>query len=707
MKFENKSYVTGEGIYYKGVLRDIKRSKISFQPIYEAFTNSLEAIKIKFRTNPGYKGGIRIRIYSIQNTDESLSFSRLEIEDNGIGFNDEEFNRFITYKDFTKGFKNLGSGRIQYVHNFDSTKIVSKYQSNGDYREREFLVSKDDKFLAKNSITFHKKDKIIESKNAETGTRLIFEGLLDKTKASYHSLDDKTLKEHLLKRYVQYFCLNKENLPSIKIEYFIYGEKSSTSSITIKDIPKIDKTTKVDVQYSKLSDDAKEIISLDKAESFTINAYKLNRSFLKENQIKLTSKNEVIENFDIDLQLLTKNEIINGNHFLFLISSDYLDEKDKNERGEIEIPNYHEFSSNSNLFYEEEIILDLLENKINGAVYKLYPEIEKINEEKELELEKLKKMFLLPDMEDLDISPNDSDKRILEKFYTAEAKKQAELDANLKQSIDRLSILDTTAEDYGNSLEKEIENIVRVIPQQNKKELTHYVARRKLVLELFALILDKKLSVQNDGFRNKDEALLHNLIFQQSADRSDKSDLWIINEDFIYFQGISESKISDLEIDGKKIIRDNLTKEEEDFRISLGEDRYAKRPDILLFPEEQKCIIIEFKNPDVSVSDHLNQINNYATLLKNFTTSQFNLTTFYGYLIGEKINSLDVRAYDADFKNAYNFDYLYRPAKTIANLFNSNQSEGSLYTEVLKYSTLLERAKMRNKTFIEKITNTN
>ncbi|MDT0685228.1 ATP-binding protein [Autumnicola psychrophila] len=704
MKFENESYITGEGIYYKGVLRDIKRSKISFQPIYEAFTNSLEAVKIKSKTKTDFKGEIRIRIYSTQNTDESLSFSRLEIEDNGIGFNDEEFNRFVTYKDFTKGFKNLGSGRIQYVHNFDNTKFISKYQSNGDFREREFVVSKDDKFLAKNSITFHKKDKLI-FKGESTGTRLIFEGLLDKTKASYHSLNDKILKDHLLKRYVQYFCLNKESLPTIKIEHFIYGEKLSTSYITIKDIPKIDKTTNIDVEYSKLSDDGKNVINVDKSETFTINAYKLNKSFLKENQIKLTSKDEVIENFDIDLQLLTKDEIIDDSHFLFLISSDYLDEKDKNERGEIDIPNYHEFSSNSNVFYEEEIILDLVENQINGAVYELYPEIEKINKVKQLEFEKLKQMFLLSDLEDLNISPNDSDKKILEKFYTAEAKKQAELDANLKHSIDRLNILDTTAEDYSDSLEKEIENIVRVIPLQNKKELTHYVARRKLVLELFALILDRKLSVQNDGSRNKDEALLHNLIFQQSNDSSDKSDLWIINEDFIYFQGISESKLSDLEIDGEKLLRDDLTKEEEEFIRSLGEDRYAKRPDILLFPEEQKCIIIEFKNPSVSVSDHLNQINNYATLLKNFTTSQFNLTTFYGYLIGEKINALDVRTYDADFKDAYNFDYLYRPAKTIANLFNSNQAEGSLYTEVLKYSTLLERAKMRNKTFIEKITN--
>ncbi|MFV8357398.1 type I restriction endonuclease [Flavobacterium sp. XS1P32] len=295
----------------------------------------------------------------------------------------------------------------------------------------------------------------------------------------------------------------------------------------------------------------------------------------------------------------------------------------------------------------------------------------------------------------------------MEKFYTAEARKKAELDSNLKNSIERLNHLDTTSDDYSNILDEEIERIVKVIPQQNKVELTHYVARRKLVLELFSLILNSKLSVQNDGSRNNDEALLHNLIFQQNTTSPDKSDLWIINEDFIYFQGISESKLSEIKFKGENIIREDLSEEENKFITSIGENRLHKRPDILLFPQEEKCIIIEFKNPSVSVSDHLNQINNYATLLRNFSIPEMKLTTFYGYLIGEKIEPNDVRAYDADFKNAYNFDYLFRPSKTIAGMFNNEGKDGSLYTEVVKYSTLLERAKNRNNIFIKKLTKEN
>ena len=44
-------------------------------------------------------------------------------------------------------------------------------------------------------------------------------------------------------------------------------------------------------------------------------------------------------------------------------------------------------------------------------------------------------------------------------------------------------------------LEKEINRLVQAIPMQNKKTLTHYVARRKLVLDLLDKILGRKLQI--------------------------------------------------------------------------------------------------------------------------------------------------------------------------------------------------------------------
>jgi hypothetical protein len=250
-------------------------------------------------------------------------------------------------------------------------------------------------------------------------------------------------------------------------------------------------------------------------------------------------------------------------------------------------------------------------------------------------------------------------------------------------------------------LEEAVTDLVKGIPESNRTALTRYVARRRLVLELFQKILDRRLAMQAAGNRNDDEKLLHNLIFQQTSDRPDQSDLWLFNEEFVYYSSSSNTQLQSLEFNGERILESPLSAEKEEYRKSLGQDRVQKRPDILLFPNEGKCIIIEFKNPDEDVSDHLNQINKYAALLLNLTKDKFAVDTFFGYLIGQNIEPRDVRAADADFKHSEHFDYLFRPAKTVAGYFA--REDGSIYAEVLKYSTLLERASARNRIFLEKL----
>ena len=65
------------------------------------------------------------------------------------------------------------------------------------------------------------------------------------------------------------------------------------------------------------------------------------------------------------------------------------------------------------------------------------------------------------------------------------------------------------------------------------------------------------------------------------------------------------------------------------------------------------------------------------------------------------MNTNDVRFHDGDFKEAYQFDYLFRANKVIPGLFV--KGDAALYTEVIKYSTLYERAKRRNEIFIKKL----
>jgi len=696
MSYKDNQFIVANDLSFIGILHDIKKSKTALQPIFEGFTNALEAIKIKQRTEPTLKGEILVKIYASEVTDKNTEFTSLSITDNGIGFNDEEFKRFNTFKLTNKGFKNLGSGRIQFVHYFDSTIIKSVFEQDGVFFEREFSVSKKTDFLKQNAIVKHRFCR--KSSEIFTGTEMSFNSLLEKS-GIYNDLNENTLKEKFLERYIHYFCYNKTQLPKIKIEFYIQSELKGEATISQIDIPNIDKTQPIKLHYSKKNKTGIE--KIDKTEDFKIDAFKISKKILKENKLNLVSKGEVVEESDVTLLSLAGGDTVKGNKYLFLVSSNYIDARDTNIRGILNIPTKEAFEKD--LFAnQEEIFIEDIQDEVNRTIDTMYPEIEQVKQKHQEEFEKLKEMFLLDDdtAKDINVSINDSETDILKKFYEAEAKKTASFDASIKESVDKLENLDTTQPTYQDELKKAVDELVKTIPLQNKKNLTHYVARRKLVLELFQKILDSETNKLRNGGRI-DEDVLHNLIFQQSSNDPMNSDLWLINEEYIYFRGVSEGLLGKIELDGEKILKEKLTKEEQEYRTKQGGDARLKRTDILLFPAESKCIILELKAPEENISEHLNQINRYASLINNLSIDSLKFNTFYGYLIGESIDVDDVIDNDSDFINAPNLGYIYRPFKRIVGKFG--REDGSLYTEIIKYSTLLERAKLRNKIFIDKL----
>lgn len=696
MSYKDNQFIIAQDLSFIGAIHDIKKSKTSLQPVFECFTNALEAIKIKQKANPDFKGEIHLKIKASETTVQSTEFNSLSISDNGIGFNEDEFKRFNTFKLTNKGYKNLGSGRIQYVHYFDTTNIRSVFQQDDKNFEREFVVTKREDFLKQNAIVKHRH--CTETDIKETSTTVTFSTLLEKS-GIYNDLNEHTLKEKLLERYIHYFCYNKGKLPKVKIEFYVQSKLKGDSTISQTDIPNIDKSKKIKLQYSRKSSTGIE--KTEKTEQFIIDAFKVSKNLLKENKLNLVSKGEVIEESDVTLESLASGDIIKGNKYLFLVSSNYIDSRDTNLRGVLNIPSKDSFEKD--LFASnEEILIEDIQEEVNSSINTMYPEIEEVKQKHQEGFAKLKEMFLLDDetAKSINVSINDSESKILEKFYEAEAKKEASIDASIKESIDNLDKLDTRNPNYEEELEKEINRLVQSIPMQNKKTLTHYVARRKLVLDLLDKILGRKLQVQQEK-ENYDEALIHNLLFQQGSSDAETSDLWIINEDFIYFKGSSEKQLSKLEIDGVKVFKAKFSEEEERYLTSLGENRKIKRPDVLLFPEEGKCIIIEFKAPHVNASDHLTQIDRYANLIRNYTEDHFQITTFYGYLLGESIEHRDVLGTVSSYEHSYQFDYLYRPSENVIGF--DERTNGSIYTEVIKYSTLLKRARQRNRIFIDKL----
>jgi hypothetical protein len=708
-------YFKAKGIDYKGQLQKISKSNTKLQPIYEALTNAFEATKLLSSTE---NNQIIISLYFdsglFSDSTQEYSISKIVIEDYGIGFNDKEFDRFTKLHDNSKGFKNQGSGRIQYMHFFNTTKFESTYRdtnSKTGFYKRKFWLSKSDTFIGNDAIICFEEP--TEEQTNESKTIVEFEHFLDEEDKKYFSsLTPEVLKETFIEHYLYYFCENRENLPAIHIKSFVNNQNNKATVVTQNDIPQEDKHEEVKIKYKTLDED-NNLTQMDEEETFHIKAFKLNKDLLHSNDLKLTSKHEIVRGkFDkkFELSILKSDDIIDNNRYLFLVSSSYIDDRDTDNRGELKIHRDEEFKNDSSLFKESKLIsLDDIQSEINSHILTMYSEILENKQKHALNVDVLQKMFLLDrdTLKKIQINVQDTDEDILKKVYRADAKRVAEKDAKLKEEIEKvnqeLNNMNPTDEGYKDELNNKVSSLVKKIPLQNKIELTHSVARRKLVLELFSKILDKELSIQDSSNRNIDEELLHNLIFKQSSNSPDNSDLWLVNEDFIYFKGTSEEQLGQIKIDGESILKDydNLSQEEKDFRDSLNENRYSKRPDILLFPDEGKCIILEFKNPNVSISSHLQQIQNYATLILNFSKDKFQFNTFYGYFVGEKINPLDVRSHNPNFVESYHFDYLFKPSESVAGFFGKR--DANIYIEVIKYSTLLKRAKKRNENFISKL----
>lgn len=697
-------YITGYGIRYANEIPTIRKKKDTpLQPVFEAITNSWEAIREKYTDEHINLGHIKVSIYHISNAlseaESMFDFEKFCVSDNGQGLDDKSYSRLINLRDDSKNFLNKGTGRIQYVHFFDETIIESVYRKDASYRKKIVTLSKKDAFLQQNAIIRLDTDEAIDA--TDSLTMVTFQRPLDKADWNYYYvLKLSELKEEILKHFLALFCDNKSNLPRIDLEYYEDGVLQKELKIEESDVPNPDKEDTFEVHYSRLN--GKKIEEIEQSEEFSIKSFVQPVSTLSENAIYMVSKGERASK--IKLESIAAKDCVNGNRYLFLLSSPYIDSHNRDDRGNILLATGRDFraQNSASLFPEEVILLDSIQEETNKTIGVMYNEIEETTQETRQNLEELQKMFLLnPHTVDTlknKIKNTDTDEEILRKVYESDAEIKAKQDAEIKQKVKDIESLMPTDADYQEKLEEKVNEFVSSIPLKNRTALSQYIAHRKLVLDIFDNIMNRVRQGENIN-----EEILHNLIFQKGNTDPENSDLWLIGDEYIYFKGTSDKKLSNIEYEGEKIIKgdDELTEEEKAYKVKCEHDAGDRKPDILLFPQEGKCIIIEFKAPHVDVSDHLHQINRYARLIHNLSRDQYHFMTYYGYLIGQNIDIDEIRDSEPEYKSAASLNYIFRPHMTVAAKFG--RKDGDLYTEIIKYSDLLDRAQLRNKMFVKKL----
>lgn len=701
-------FLPSEGLSWKGVLNGTPKATDVFQPIFEGITNSLESIELRKHVDEEFHPYIYVDFFF--NTDlagNRSGLSKLMITDNGIGFDDVNFKRLQIYKDESKGFNNRGSGRLQLLHSFQTAKYESVYKKGDLFWKRVFTLSKSLEYLDNNAILKIEDDGQLYYETKQQ-TRLTLDTLREKVDSKVYadkSIDE--IKSMILNHYIMQLCAYGSSMPSITIKYFHHTEEVGTRFITIKDLP--DNAAEdqfIEVPMCTISADMKRIEKLDEKVTIGIKSFKLPSSQFKKNAVKLTSKKEIVDSVKLRIACLPDELEVDSSRFLFLLSSEYFDKRIGDVRDSFDILNKTDFKKKAKQFgsISPQIVLDDIEERVSEKASDMFSEISKQKEIHQNRLLELKDTYLLSDEALADASIDDSVEDILQKAYTYDAKLIAKRDAEYQEKCKELDHIDTTSPTYKEDLENIVTELTKSIPLQCKESLSRYITHRTLILNLFDKLIHKETDIQKKGERSMDEKLIHNLLFAQHEHDSSVSDIWMLNEDYLYYRGYSENRLIDIEIEGKKLFKDEVSKEEEKYLKSLGEDRLAKRPDILLFPAEHKCIIIELKSLDANLSKYLHQINQYATFLRSYTTDDFYIDTFYGYLIGEAIEPNDIRAADSDFKYDPKFNYCYRPSKTIACLSDpTGAHDGQIYTEALSFSVMLIRAVSRNESFKQRL----
>lgn len=699
-KQDKGDYIKQSIDYLSLMKRHIRKHHSYMQPIFEAISNAFEA------TN-GQGDTITVRL-RLRKVIDKLDFQSLEIEDTGIGFNNINFERLQRLYDESKNNNNLGTGRIQYLHFFDKTDIYSVYEEDGTKYKRRIVLSANF-YPLNNGVIWASEPEVVDNAT-RLGTSVAFFYPLDEGDQEYYgNLTSEDIYNKILIHYLDKFCINKGNLQTINIETYINDVKdvAQNKSINKDSIPSPDYQTSFNLNYQVYDKDKKNFVDVkEKNELFLLSSYLLPPKLQSKNQIKLTSKNETVDANDFDFSFLEDALRIDNKYMLCLISSNYFTINDSDERGNLQLLTKADYWKSNDVFVQNSphIFLDDIQDNVENQITEHYPEIKKAKEAYDEDLEELIKLFSLNRdiINKMGYKYGETKASFLKRYKTYDAELEADNDTKISQLFDSMRTLNPSDPHFKSKLNKKVKEITSLIPEKNRASVAGYISSRKAVLKILELILEKKLSVQEDKKKHLEkERLIHDLLFKKHTTDTYDSNLWILNEDFIHFQGISECELRNAEYNGERIIREDLTAEEIKKLKAYHRDQLGKRTDILLFPQEHKCIIIELKSAEADVSRYLLQVVDYAGLIRQYTKDKFEITNFYGYLIGEDFDfDAIVNAWPEFIESPY-LDYVYIPDQKVNG--GKYRTKGTMYFEVLKYSSLLEKAKMRNSVFFDKI----
>lgn len=646
-----------------------------YSPIVEAVSNALEAIEESKRRN----GRVIITLHRdkqqklVEESREVAPVVQVDVEDNGVGFTDENlasFDEVGTEHKVDRGGK--GFGRLVFLHFFDDVQVESVYKEGRKKYRRAF------KFVrAKQMVEGEKREELKEKDFDGTSTTVSLSGL--KKKYSNHlnkNLD--TISRKLLERLLSYFALEEYKCPEI-----IVRDAKSQESITLND-------------YLKEAEDISEIHNATfevegnsgAKEAFTLKLFKVyftdstSTINLVANSRLVTDESlgQYVAEFKDEFSDTAKTKDGKEAQKRFVVKAyiqgAYLDSNVSAERGGFE------FGRDPNSFF------NIGQNQIEKAaaeIIKKYfgEEVATRQKGKERGFESYvnekapwhKSYFDEVDLSEAAYGLNDAgrEKFLQEHKIEREFSVRAEAEAVLKKgSGDPAKIVE------------EALALVEKVGKLGTSELAHYVATRKVILDLF-----KKSLEWDDKHKHQKERMVHEIIFPQGDSKTvryEDQNLWLLDERLSFYEYVaSDQPLSSEErkrpdIFGKPI----LVRENEDPGDAIV---------VFEFKKPQKKAYKEKDNPVAQIRGYVREIRAGKAQTKDGRPIQATENTpAYGFVVCDLSPKIREYCEDATLSES--------PDRTGYFGFHP---KWRIYFEVMSYDQLLKRAEMRNRIFFKKL----
>jgi hypothetical protein len=646
----------------------INEKKLSYSntllPLFEAIVNSIHAIEEGSATEIGI-----IEIDIVRSIQSKMQFDKdaqseitdFIITDNGIGFNEDNYNSFnfahSTYK-FAKGGK--GIGRFTWLRAFQKAEIESMFNDGNRWQLRKFNFEP-----TKNGIEKHTCDPVEENGGRRTVVRL------------------KNLKKDYRK-----WCNTSEEGIALKIieHCFVYFLNPKCPRIII-------------------NGDEKRLVANDLFTLFTKGQVKDEQVTIRENSFKLSivrlysskvdnkihycanTREVMVDKLSVDIPELDTflyDKEDKAFSIAVYVEGGFLDDHVNDERTNIAF-------ARKGTEFPDEISQEELRQCIASKLLSDFSE--EIGELAVKRVAKVKEFVTNhPQYRQLLKYRSEEIKRVPstlseEKMELELFKIQQSLDLEVKKEAGEVLRFISSDEDKV-AFRQQHQKVFNKIIEVGNSKLSEYVIHRKLVLDLFEKLLIDRVP----------EKAVHNLIFplQKLSDDIGFEDhnLWIVDDKLAYHKYLASDKrfkaIEPLDSDS------------------------TDRPDVLIFNRPfafandnkpyQSIVLMEFKRPmrdDYTDEENpILQVNRYAREIiegeaKDKHGREFDFrenTPIYAYIICDLTKKLRAYAKDAGYKPLPSGDGYFD--------FNSNYN---MYVEILSFDKVLNDSRERNRVLFDKL----